>query len=359
MSKNVFITGLTGFLGRFLARELLDKGCHVYGLARGNKNGTAAQRVEAALKFAYDQDWRDGLMQSVTVIEGDITRTDLGMSDRAVQKEVVRSMDLIVHSAALAELNWDYDYISPINVDGTRCVCDFARACFENGRLRHLHHVSTMYIAGDKPCIFDEACFDEGQGFHNTYEQTKFEAERIVRGYQKKYGLPVSIHRPSMIMGESLHGRTPNFNLIYQPLHFFSKEIYSVFPANLESGQNLIHMDRVAKAMSVLLNQEEERVYHLISPNDVSIKLFVDSAATFFDFHQPRCIPSEYFDFSQLTAVQRSLCEPYVSYFNYKIKFDASKTFETLKGLSCQMLEVTRENLNKVYQYCRQSGFIK
>jgi hypothetical protein len=69
------------------------------------------------------------------------------------------------------------------------------------GRLRRHVHVSTAYVAGRFHGIFKETDLDLGQGFRNTYEQSKFEAEKAIG--EAAGELPLVIARPSIIVGDS------------------------------------------------------------------------------------------------------------------------------------------------------------
>ena len=60
-----------------------------------------------------------------------------------------------------------------------------------------------------------------GQDFRNPYEQSKFEAELLVR--ERSRSLPIQVVRPSIVVGDSRTGLTPAFNVLYWPLRAFSK----------------------------------------------------------------------------------------------------------------------------------------
>ena len=347
--KRILITGITGFLGSFLAKELLKKGHTIYGLARPSVKKTALERTQNALAFAFDEEWDPMFMNRVRVVEGDINNPQLSIPERSIRNRLARRIDTIFHCAALAELNCPYQKIKKINVDGTRHVLDFAKEIKDKGRPIRFNHISTMYICGKGIEEFNESMFDEGQSFNNTYEQTKFEAEGLVREYMRKEGLPCSIFRPSMIIGESTKGRTSNFRLIYQPLHFLVNEIYDKFPANLECGQNLIHMDTVAEAIAHLSEFDHPDVYHIISPNDVKVRTFINTAAEFFNFDPPELIPVEDFDWSCLTPARRALAEPFVPYFNHKTVFQKKRN-KMFVGKKL-FLRVDMKKLNLIYEY--------
>ncbi len=356
--KNIFLTGITGFLGSFLAKDLISHGYKVYGLARPGKGINAQDRVKDSLKFVYGEEWDpQKIKNNLKVIEGDIIYPHLGIKDKKDEEELIKEIDIFIHSAALAELNCQYTQIRRINVDGTKYVLDFAMKCKEKGRLKKFNYISTMYIAGKKEMQFDETMYEMGQSFHNTYERTKFEAEDLIRKYLRK-GLNCSIFRPSMIVGDSKEGKTSNFRLIYQPLHFFAKGIYDAFPSDLTCGQNLIHIDVVTRAISELADIERADVYHLVSPNETSIKDFIETAADFFNIQMPLFIHPERFDFNELTPAKRILAKQFFPYFAYRTKFKAERTFKIFDELGIPHQEFTKKNLIKIFEFCLKKRFL-
>lgn len=355
MQKKVLITGITGFLGSFLAKELYGRGYEVYGLARGKRELSAHSRAMAAIKFAYGDEWQDCLAAAFTIFEGDIVSQNLGL--KAYQVEVLQNdIDIIFHCAALAELKAEYERIKKINVHGTKNIFEFALACKKD--TLKVNHISTMYVVGDKRIAFDETMLAVGQGFHNNYERTKFEAELLVKEYIKK-GLNISVFRPSMIVGDSKEGKTSNFRLIYQPLHFFANEIFDVFPSDIDASQNLIHIDSVVEFLGCFVESSEPDIFHVISSNSVTIKMFLETASSFFAFKLPEMVSVKDFEWEVLTPVQIALTKSFVPYFNYGAEFvNTKKNEQELKGYKA-LSPFGRDNLLKIYGYCKKQGFIK
>ena len=94
--------------------------------------------------------------------------------------------------------------------------------------LERFVHVSTAYVAGDRVGVVSEHDGNVGQGFRNTYERTKLEAEEIVTDS----GLPAAIVRPSVIVGDSATGWTQAFNVIYFPLQAFARGLFPTVPGD-------------------------------------------------------------------------------------------------------------------------------
>ncbi|MFH1460752.1 MAG: SDR family oxidoreductase [Candidatus Omnitrophota bacterium] len=355
--RTIFLTGATGLIASYLLKLLLENGNKVYALARGKKDQSAKDRVIDMLKF-WQADISPDLFKNLTVVEGDITYSDLVKLDaKDILNKLYNEIEIIFHSAALAELKVLYEKIKKINVDGTRNVLDFALKC---KKLKKVNHISTAYVVGDKNGIeFSEDMLDVGQGFHNTYEQTKFEAEVLCHEYIDNKGLNISIFRPSMVMGDSIEGKTNNFRLFYEPLHFFSKEIYEAFPVNPNYTQNLINNDVVGKAIFALGEIENIAVYHIVSPNHITMQFFMQTAAEHFGYKLPKLIPIEKFNFNQWTASQKLLAEPFIPYFNFNTKFLSKKTGEIFNKVKLKLPEIKKESLIKIFNFCNKADFIK
>src|SRR5206468_2341717 len=135
-----------------------------------------------------------------------------------------------------------------INVEGTQRVLDFADRCRDRGAgLRRLVHVSTAYVAGDHEGEFREDQLEVGQGFRNSYERTKFEAEKLVRARSPR--LPVTIVRPSIVVGERSSGWTSSFNVLYPPLKAFARGALPLLPARHSTPVDVVPVDYVADAV--------------------------------------------------------------------------------------------------------------
>ncbi|MBM3244826.1 MAG: NAD-dependent epimerase/dehydratase family protein [Candidatus Omnitrophica bacterium] len=346
----VFLTGATGLVASYLLKILLQQGNFVYCLARSKDGISAGERVTSLLKF-WD---KNTPTENLRVLDGDVTLPGLGIKKE--KEEVASNAEIIYHSAALAELRSPLDVISKINVEGTNNILEFALGC---KKLKKLNHISTAFVIGDRKGVnFTEDMLQEGQGFYNTYEQTKYEAEILVKNYVKK-GINISIFRPSMVMGDFKEGRTNSFRLFYEPIHFFSRGIYEEFPADDNGFHNLINIDTVAQALFLLGDRGEQATYHLVSKEEVRIKELFGLAADFFGFKMPKCTPLSKFDFSQWTPVQKLLAEPYIPYFNYNTKFVSERTHAVLKEYGFSFPKIDKSNLTRIFEYCRRRGYIK
>src|SRR4051812_44380784 len=222
---SLLITGTTGFLGAEVLRRLAAREDRtIYALVRAGSDEEAAERLGDA-------------PENVVALAGDITDDGLGL-DAGLASEITD----IVHSAASVSFSLPLGASRKINVLGTRNVLEFAHRC---ELLQSLSYVSTAYVAGDHRGAFAPGDLNVGQSFRNAYEQSKFEAEALVR----KSGLPTRIFRPSIIVGDSGSGWTPSFNVLYWPMRAYAKDLYKFIPARRSSPVDVVPVDHVADAI--------------------------------------------------------------------------------------------------------------
>src|SRR5262249_37673737 len=151
--------------------------------------------------------------------------------------------------------------------------------CREVG-LRDLHHVSTAYVCGLRAGpIREDEDLDGGQGFRNDYEQSKFEAERLVRA--APFLDRLTVYRPALIVGASRTGYPSSYPGLYPYLQFAWVLLRYMQPGpdgryfvpvrlNLtgEEPRNLVPVDWVSAVIAHLVQRPEHhgRTYHLTPP---------------------------------------------------------------------------------------------
>jgi len=358
--RNILITGGTGFLGSYILHELLKDGDnYVYVLARGKGGATAKARVDNILNSFYGNNIPDNISERFTTIEGDIENSSLGLTADTA-KRLSGVVDEIYHSAALAEFRVSIDKVRKANVTGTKNLLDFALECRKRGRDICVNHISTAYVAGNMKGIFYEKDLDVRQGFNNTYEKSKFEAEQLVKAYSEG-GLKVRIFRPSIITGDSLTGNTTSFKMFYQPLHFFAAELFERAPGNRNNCANLIPVDWAAKIIHDIANKKDGygHTFHVVGQSSVKVGYFFDLASDFFGFKKIDFVPLGEFDMSTLTYAQRMLLDPFIPYFNSSPLFDLKNTKSALGADGLSAFSLSEDHIIRLFEFCDNSGFIR
>ncbi|MDN4173165.1 SDR family oxidoreductase [Nocardioides sp. SOB77] len=260
-----FVTGATGFIGRHLVRELLDhREGEVFVLCRAS----SLPRLEALRRR-----WRT---DRVVPVVGDLTEPTLGV-DEAWVAEHAGEVEHLFHLAAIYDMTADDAANEAMNVDGTRHTLELAHAL----GVRHLHHVSSVAVAGDFRGRFDETMFDEGQHLPSPYHRTKHEAERIVR---EEAEVPWRVYRPAIVVG---HSETGEMDKVDGPYYFFPllKTLRDTLPGWLPmvgvdiGDTNLVPVDYVASAIDHLahLPGHDGEAFHLVDPQPTPVIEAVDA----------------------------------------------------------------------------------
>lgn len=358
---NIFITGGTGLLGWDIVKELLKKkDARLYLLARGRKGESARDRIKGLIKKSYQSAEKKAVSHRIEVIEGDISEKELGVAISRMNK-LCKEIDTIYHSAALCEFGVPWERIKKINVYGTKNMLDFATRCRDSGQFKSFNYISTVAVIGTAGGVFHEDDLDIGQAFNNTYERSKFEAEKLIEKYRNK-GLIISIYRPSIITGDSKTGETSAFQMLYQPLHVFSLGIFDEIPANRLAKYNLVPVDYVAKAVCLLSRGDNKgnKNYHLTNPNTVTLNSLLDTASSYFGFKKPKIIPEQKYDFKNLQGFRKKVIEPYIPYFSHKeVIFDTVNFNSAISAKSFSWPVMDKNILLRLFKYCADVGYIK
>jgi len=323
-----------------LARYLERTDRRVYALVRGADEREVAVRMERTLLSLFGP--HHPYAERVVAVRGDITRPGLGI--RGGLAGLAERVSEIVHGAASVSFEHRLQAARVINVDGTRRMLEFAERCHARGGLRRFSYISTAYVAGEHAGCFSEDDLDVGQLFRNTYEQSKFEAECLVA--RSRGQLPITVLRPSIIVGERDSGWTASFNVLYWPLRAFARGSYAALPARRDAPVDVVPVDYVADATFALSQapEAEDATFHLTGGAHVSsVGELVELATQFFGRQAPRLIePSLYRsvmhpllvraapDERARRALTRS--EVFFPYFAMRVSYDDRRARVALRG---------------------------
>jgi thioester reductase-like protein len=186
-------------------------------------------------------------------MEGDITREDLGLS-AADLEEARGETTVLFHLAAVYDLAVNKDVGLRVNVEGTRNVNRFALSL---PNLRRYHYVSTCYVAGRRTGLILESELRHDAGFRNNYEETKYLAELEVDALKRE--LPVTIHRPAVVCGDSRTGETAKYDGVYYLVNYLRMSPRALSLANIGNREvrlNVVPVDYVVEAMAALASDD-------------------------------------------------------------------------------------------------------
>ncbi len=274
----VLLTGVTGFLGAFLAYELLKQTrATVYCLVRADSFSGAAEKIQKNLK-RYGLNTPETLDRLVPVV-GDIARPLLGMRP-GDWETLSQKIDCVYHNAALANFFQPYALLKPANVNGTHEALRFACA----GRQKPFHYVSTVGVfdsaTPENPLGFAESEFPESSPAlnRNGYVQSKWVAEKLVR-IARQRGVETTIYRPASITGDTRYGA-------WNTDDYICCLIKSCVDMNLAPEEeilfNMVPVDYASRSIVHLSMQAENhgRTFHISNPGLVSSKSMIDYGNT-------------------------------------------------------------------------------
>ena len=215
---------------------------------------------------------------SVEIFIGDVEKPVLGLHRSQIGR-LAEDLSCIIHTAANTSFDDSQAAASAaVNIDGARNVSRLAESCGAR-----LVHISTAYVAGDSPGKVFEKEHTGEHPWKNVYEKTKFVAEREVHRFCQSKGLDYCVLRPSVLIGDSVRGRTVRFNNLYN----FIKVAYSLFlrrkgaravvEADPEARLNLVPVDFAVDAIwRISRNLGDDRIFHIANPNPPTLQDLVD-----------------------------------------------------------------------------------
>jgi nucleoside-diphosphate-sugar epimerase len=261
--------------------------------------------------------------------------------DRRRRAALAERVGRIVHCAASVSFGLDLDTARAINVEGTRRLLDFASACELRGGFDCFTHVSTAYVAGTHSGSFGESDVDVGQGFRNTYERSKFEAELLVR--RRGHSLPVQVMRPSIVVGDSRSGWTDSFNVLYLPLRAFSRGAYPAIPARRSAPVDVVPVDYVADAIVALAGRPGTTHNLVAGERASSVGELLELGSGYFGQRLPRLVPPWLYRRavhplllrrgSEIRRLALRRSEQLFPYFAMRVRYDRRHTHAALEPL--------------------------
>ena len=270
--KTVFLTGFPGFIAGRLVERLARSRVQFFLLVEDRMLEAAALAVERIASAASVP------LENFALIPGDITLPDLGISPEDMPLMVEETTD-VFHLAAVYDLAVEEGLARRVNVEGTRNVNDLVRKL---GGLRRYNYISTCSVAGRRTGVIRENELEHDAGFRNFYEETKYLAELEVE--KLKAGLPVTIFRPSVVVGDSRTGETAKYDGIYYLIHYLRKSpgfLRMINVGNRNVRLNLVPVDFVVDAIAALSDDAEAagRTVALADPAPLTTSELFDTLA--------------------------------------------------------------------------------
>jgi long-chain acyl-CoA synthetase len=232
VARSILVTGATGLIGRRVVASLLRRtDAPIVVLVRdpARWQSSAAQLGAAACR--------------VTAVRADVTRRGLGLDLRTIS-QALGAPSTLVHSAGDIVFSRSLAEARAVNVEGTRNVVELAYS-FPDLRLVH---VSTAFAVGRRTGFVTERDGPDAAGWVNAYEQSKYEAELVVRSSDLDY----VIARPSTVVCDDVGGTVTQVNAVHRALRLYHAGLASMMPGTEDTPVDVVPADWVADAIARL-----------------------------------------------------------------------------------------------------------
>ena len=293
--RTVLLTGATGFLGRYLALEWLERMDMVDGkvicLVRAKDDAAARERLDKTFDSGDPEllrHYRELAADHLEVLAGDKGEADLGLDPQTWQR-LADTVDLIVDPAALVNHVLPYSQLFGPNALGT---AELIRVALTT-KQKPFVYVSTIGVgAGIEPGKFTEdgdvrvisATRKVDDSYANGYSNSKWAGEVLLREAHDLCGLPVSVFRCDMILADTTYAGQLNLPDMFTRL-MLSLVATGIAPGSFyrldaEGNRQRAHYDGlpvefIADAISTLGERVVDgfETYHVMNPYDDGIGL--------------------------------------------------------------------------------------
>ena len=361
-----FITGITGFLGRYLMIDALKRRENVVVLARNRRGTTAVDRVDQVIS-EFERQTSTTLIRP-RVLTGDLGSEGLGLSKRESEWFCANVRSVIHSAASVCFLPTARGEPINSNVHGTRRLLELCR----DSRVTDFHYVSTAYSCGrvdpSRP-VFEELHPKQGP-FGNIYEDSKCQGEHLVS--QAVGAFSRTIFRPSIVIGEATSGYTSSFNTIYTPLRLawlLFKESTQVPPTEAElleelglignETRNIVPVDWVCDMISALTRNPAShgKIYHLTNPRPTEGRAIIQAIrrAVSGDSQKPNAEKACAQKVDMGVADFNAHMDAYRSYFTSDPIFDNSRFREQSVTRPCPVVDA--DMLTRTFQHAVKVEF--
>lgn len=266
----LLLTGATGFLGGFLLAELLaETDARIVCLGRASDPGALKERIAANLTRQRRTFDPQALADRVEAVVGDVSKPRWGL-DEPTWSDLAGRIDTILHNAARINLANSYTRLKPINVGGTLAALQLA----VTGRGKRLHYVSSIGSVSARWYVELGHAYENDPprdlgGMNGGYPQTKAVAETLVARLGRA-GMPVTIHRPGLLIGDSVTGAWEADDLLSNLLRSWVR-FHAAFP--FEGDLDLTPVDYVARGIVALTTTPASvgRAFHLVNARNWTV----------------------------------------------------------------------------------------
>jgi nucleoside-diphosphate-sugar epimerase len=391
----IALTGATGLLGRNLLFEIIKQylgkldTLEILILGRSEKDSSLDNRLETIIdkdgsyylgfNGHLSTDNKFDILRHSVPIFFDLTHEYLGISTDSYNILKRKDIDFFFHIAALTDFR-SGDIIRQnlydVNVNGTKKVLDLVRTL----NVRQFVYVGSAYSCGNKTGVVSADYANASETFRNPYEQSKLQAELLVRSFSKETGITTKIFRPSTIGGRLIEppiGYTNKYDVFYAWAAFFLRYKYKLIkdlprlysePLDLpmrilfnpRGGLNIVPVDYAAKMLYfTCIDSDASDSYHLANNIHTPNQLYGDATFKALNISGYKYVLEEPEDKNKIEQLYyKTVGEIFTPYgLSEEIIFslDNIKKIGAKRGLSCP--PISEENYRKLLDFAMRNYF--
>ena len=341
----IFLTGSNGYLGSYVAHELLrrDPNTRLALLVRAKSPAHAEQRLWQAWQLHMEfEPFIDLVRSRCDIYLGDLTAPELGL-EASARDRLIKSMSSVLHVAASLNRKSSKACFN-VNLRGTLSVIKLARAAADHHGLRRFSDISTTAVAGHRQSelVAEHDMIDWSRSDYDPYARTKKFCEHMI--HELLPDVRCTVFRPSTVLGDSRFPETTQFDMVRA---FAALAYMRVIPLDPDWRMDICPVDYVSKGIVTVHMADAPRydAYNLssgeASPSYRQVVGALKDAG-----HGPACVfaPRLSSTFSAgVEAAMRtprklglapaaSLMKVFWPYLSYDTVFDNSRIVEELGG---------------------------
>ena len=303
--KNL-VTGATGFVGSHIAERLSKEGEEVTALVRATSNTKFLSSI--GVKFVY----------------GDI-------NDPEAVKKAMQGIEIVYHSAALADEWISQKDAYRVNVEGTRNLLDAAK----EAKVKRFVFISSLAVLGMR----DHHDTPADAPYHKTgdnYIDTKIDSEQLVMDYYKKYGFPITVVRPGFVFG-------PRDNKLIPRLSDRLGKGQFMFVGSGKNKINAVYIENLTDAIISAARSQKAvgQKYNVTNDSGMTLEDLVLNIVNIWKFDTPKkhipkfmayLVCSVLMAFARLTKAKEPpyITKTRIKFLSLNLDFDIAKTKDDL-----------------------------
>jgi dihydroflavonol-4-reductase len=243
-TRRALVFGATGFIGRWLVKELLDQGIPTTAAVRDTR------RSESLVEWLADHHADTDLLEVVKV--------DLGTDGIELVTTELEHIREIYNVAGAYAFGMTADAARAANVDTARRIVEFASALPSLVRLVHL---SGYRVGGQDPVSIPWSAAKRKDTYTRlgAYEASKVESDAVVQATAHDLGVPLTIANPATVIGDSANGESDQILGLATTVRDLVTGRLRAIPGNSSTFVPVVTVDYLARFMILLPTLEETR----------------------------------------------------------------------------------------------------